>query len=212
MAQSAITSTTRRISNISSTTRAATTHAFVEGIHYKHNTFFDMTAETHHTTQASSLPQGYDPGSGYDTFLTSETSLDSQQVLTKPAKESERAEHPMDVHRSLALAALALCYVGSQITSFFGGTGLNYIAGDLNIGQERSWINNCGSVATAGIVPVSGYIQDLIGRRGSLAAGLALSIIGVIINATAYSFAQLLVGGVINGIGSGMQELATLAS
>lgn len=87
-----------------------------------------------------------------------------------------------------------------------------FIAKDLQIGDNLAWVSTCGGVAQACVVPCAGYLQDLIGRRGTLALGLLFLLVGIILTALAKSFAYLIAGGVIAGIGGGISELTAIAA
>jgi MFS family permease len=90
-----------------------------------------------------------------------------------------------------------------------GVTGF-VIAADLNISSDDfSWIGtsiNLGYVVTA---PTAGYLQDMFGRRNILIVGSICNILGGIIIATSHGLSQLIVGGVISGMGAAITELTT---
>lgn len=102
--------------------------------------------------------------------------------------------------------------IGSQITAFFISASGIFIAKELNISAEYSWLsvaNNMGYVATA---PTAGYLQDMFGRRNALIIGSVLNVIGNIIIGTGVNFPQIVAGSVIGGMGSALTELTTMAA
>jgi MFS family permease len=101
---------------------------------------------------------------------------------------------------------------GSQITQFFIATTGLFIAKELDISSQYSWLGvaiNLGYVSTA---PSAGYLQDMFGRRNALIIGSLFDILGNIIIATSHSFPQIVAGSIIAGIGSAITELTTTAA
>lgn len=105
-----------------------------------------------------------------------------------------------------------LTYVGSQVPGFLVGPGINFIADDLGLGEERSWIVVSQSLASACLAPCAGYLQDMIGRRASLALALMFAIVGNVVSGTANGFVQAVVGSTLSGMGSAVQELTAIAA
>lgn len=101
---------------------------------------------------------------------------------------------------------------GSQITQFFIATSGLFIAAELNIESDYSWLGvalNIGYVAAA---PSAGYLQDIFGRRNALIIGSIFDILGNVIVSTSHSFAQVTAGSAVAGVGSAITELTTLAA
>ena len=86
------------------------------------------------------------------------------------------------------------------------------MAKDLHVGIERSWIPIASSLAFACVAPCAGYLQDLLGRRGSLAFGMLAACVGMILLATSQSFVQSVAGSTIAGVASAIQELTAIAA
>lgn len=171
-----------------------------------------MASHPHHQLHPAQSSSTSSPDDNmYDSDSSSTVELAT--VNTKLNPDAAPSPPPaLGPKRKLALVSLVFLYVGSHITNFFSGPALNYIATDLGIGPERSWITTSANLATAAIVPVSGYIQDLIGRRGTLAAGLVMLMVGIIVTALANGFSSLIAGGVLFGMGSGIEELTSIAA
>lgn len=74
-----------------------------------------------------------------------------------------------------------------------------------------SWLPVCNTLAIAAICPFVGYISDLFGRRNITIAGCFSIIVGIILVATAHSFAPAVVGMTLAGVGAGICELTAIA-
>lgn len=74
-----------------------------------------------------------------------------------------------------------------------------------------SWLPVSNTLAIAAICPFVGYISDLFGRRNITLAGCVAICVGIILVATAKSFAPAIVGMVLAGAGAGICELTALA-
>lgn len=103
--------------------------------------------------------------------------------------------------------------LGSNIATYFGGAALPYVAPDLGLTPvERTWVPDSNTLTSGCIVLVIGYLQDMIGRRVLLAIGLTLTLLGTLLYGLAHSFALALVGNILNGAGSVIQELTSVAA
>lgn len=74
-----------------------------------------------------------------------------------------------------------------------------------------SWLPVCNTLAIAAVCPFVGYISDLFGRRNITIAGCLSIIVGIILVATAHSFAPAIVGMTLAGVGAGICELTAIA-
>ena len=68
-------------------------------------------------------------------------------------------------------------------------------------------INVTWSLGAAVLVSVAGRLSDIFGRRYFMLCGASISFIGTIIGATGQSIPQMILSGILFGIGSGFQEL-----
>ncbi|OQV05048.1 hypothetical protein CLAIMM_09846 [Cladophialophora immunda] len=110
------------------------------------------------------------------------------------------------------VATVSLCgvYVGSQIPLYFVGGSLSYIAADLG-SASTGWLPVSNSLALAAVCPFCGYLQDMFGKRNISILGSVMILVGVLITATAKTFAQGVVGMTIAGGGAAIGELTALA-
>lgn len=103
-------------------------------------------------------------------------------------------------------------YPGSQVPLYFTGGVLSYMAADLG-GEaltSSSWIPVCNTLAVASIAPFSGHLADIFGRRNITLIGSLLIMVGLVLTATAHSFAQAIAGMSLAGAGAGIGELTAL--
>ena len=111
---------------------------------------------------------------------------------------------------SFSAAKIAL---GSNITSYFLGTALLYIAADLSLdAAEQSWLPVANSLTFACTAPCVGYLQDIFGRRNVLILGCLAGILGNSLLAGANNFAVAIVGSTFTGLGNSLGELTAIAA
>lgn len=67
------------------------------------------------------------------------------------------------------------------------------------------------SLALAAVCPFCGYLQDMFGKRNISILGSSLILLGIILTATAKSFAQAVAGMTLAGGGAAIGELTALA-
>src|SRR5699024_4823023 len=77
------------------------------------------------------------------------------------------------------------------------------IVAELGGMKYYSWLATSAMLASAVIVPVVGKLSDLYGRRVFYISGLAIFLTGTALSGFATSFAWLVVGRVVQGIGMG---------
>lgn len=97
-----------------------------------------------------------------------------------------------------ALAALAIGLVGGFSTvlgpAFVQDMGLAYSA--------TTWTALAQAMSTAACAPILGRVGDVIGRRATLLAGLAVFTLGNVLSATAGSFGLMLLARFVVGLGT----------
>ena len=111
----------------------------------------------------------------------------------------------------LMLSTLLKHKPGSQISLYFSGGALSFIAADVGGVDRASWIPVSYALVFSAFSPFCGYLQDIFGRRNITLAGGVVVVIGNIITATAHSFVQVIVGMAITGAGASVGELTALA-
>ncbi|SMR47418.1 unnamed protein product [Zymoseptoria tritici ST99CH_3D1] len=95
-----------------------------------------------------------------------------------------------------------LTSTGSQLPLYFlGGMALT----------ATSWMPVANTLALASVAPFSGYLGDLFGRRNITMIGAGAIRVGIVIVATAHSFAQVVGGMALSGAGAGIGELTALS-
>ncbi|KIV81575.1 hypothetical protein, variant [Exophiala sideris] len=107
------------------------------------------------------------------------------------------------------LAFLAICGQLSayEYTLLIPAVSAPYINAELGPDPDYIWINITWGLCAAILVSVGGRLSDIFGRRYFMLAGALISFLGTIVGATGQSIAQMIVSGVMFGIGSGFQEM-----
>ncbi|KAJ7250590.1 MFS general substrate transporter [Mycena rebaudengoi] len=103
----------------------------------------------------------------------------------------------------LILLALgcALSLVSVELTAT--STALPAILEDLN-GGDFIWISSSYTLASTAILPLSGGISEIFGRRPAILSALVLFSLGSVLCATAKQLAWLIGGRAVQGLGGGM--------
>lgn len=95
---------------------------------------------------------------------------------------------------------------------YFTGSVVSYMAAELG-GEalvSSSWIPVCNTLAVASVAPFCGYMTDIFGRRNITLIGSVAIMVGMVLTATAHSFAQAVGGMSLAGAGAGIGELTAL--
>ncbi|KAF2025918.1 MFS general substrate transporter [Setomelanomma holmii] len=106
---------------------------------------------------------------------------------------------------------LAALYTGSQVILYFTGGSLGFIAEDLGLEHGSAWLPTANILAIAATCPYAGYLQDLFGKRYIALFGSLCICVGCALVGSGHSFAQLLAGMAISGVGAAIGELTGLA-
>ena len=93
------------------------------------------------------------------------------------------------------------------MTLLIPATTLSYINAELGPDPSYTWISVSWTLGASIMVSVGGRLSDIFGRRYFMLCGSLISFIGTIVGATGQSINQMIVSGVLFGIGSGMQEM-----
>ncbi|KAJ6461401.1 MFS general substrate transporter [Mycena sanguinolenta] len=103
---------------------------------------------------------------------------------------------------SIALAALDIGALATALPS---------IVQELNGTDSFAWVSTAYSLATTAVLPLSGRLADVLGRRDVLLAALVVFAVGSAVCGTAHSMSMLIAGRVIQGMGSGgIQSLTAI--
>jgi MFS family permease len=135
----------------------------------------------------------------------------AEKALDKTdATEEAQEQIPWTFKRIIAIAALCIVYVGSQVLLYFVSAGLTYISLTLDT-QFGNWMLTANTLAVAAICPFVGYLTDLVGRRWICVFGTICLIIGSIVMATAKTLGAAIAAQAVGGIGAGICELTAIA-
>lgn len=94
-----------------------------------------------------------------------------------------------------------------EVTLLIPAVSAAYINAELGPDPRSTWINVSWTLAAAVLVSVSGRLSDIFGRRYLMLCGALISFVGTIVGATGQSINQMILSGVLFGIGSGFQEM-----
>nr|POE51505.1 serine/threonine-protein kinase ppk16 [Quercus suber] len=131
--------------------------------------------------------------------------------LGSPAASSgEKQDYDWTFTRIVAVAALCIVYVGSQVILYFVSAGLTVISRDLGT-SIGNWMLTANTLSVAAVCPFVGYLTDLLGRRWICAFGTVCLIVSSIVMATTDSLGAAIGAMTIGGIGAGICELTAIA-
>jgi len=110
----------------------------------------------------------------------------------------------------LITSCAGLFLIGVNTTAI--NTALNAIADDLEMGSSAlSWAVGIYMLAVAAFVVLGGRLGDLLGERTAFLAGLAVFAVGALLVATAPGPDLVILGRMIQGMGSSLLMPATMA-
>ena len=145
----------------------------------------------------------------HDEHSKAEKALDKTDA-TEEAHDWTSGDETLRIKRIIAIAALCIVYVGSQVLLYFVSAGLTYISLTLDT-QFGNWMLTANTLAVAAICPFVGYLTDLVGRRWICVFGTICLIIGSIVMATAKTLGAAIAAQAVGGIGAGICELTAIA-
>lgn len=126
------------------------------------------------------------------------------------AHHTPATDHP-DRWRVLVVCCVALFLLVSSLSAL--NVALPTIQRQFDASTSAlQWIVDAYAVVFGGLLLTGGVIGDRIGRRPTLAGGLALLLIGGIIGGTAGSVAALIAARVVAGLGAALMMPATLST
>ncbi|KXJ94799.1 fungal trichothecene efflux pump [Microdochium bolleyi] len=111
--------------------------------------------------------------------------------------------------RETVLAYIAMCgQINAYIMSMLiPATTLPTINAELGPDPNSTWITLTWTLGASILVSIGGRLSDIFGRRYFMMTGALISICGCLVGANGRSINQMIVSGVLFGIGSGFQEL-----
>lgn len=124
--------------------------------------------------------------------------------------DSDYNDIPWTFTRVIAVAALCIVYVGSQMLLYFVSPALGYISVDFNT-DIPNWLLTSNTLAVAAICPFVGYLTDMVGRRWMAVFGTVCLLVCSIVMGTAKNLTVGIVAMTIGGVGAGICELTALA-
>ncbi|KAH7093263.1 major facilitator superfamily domain-containing protein [Paraphoma chrysanthemicola] len=145
--------------------------------------------------------------------LQKERTLDGIDMTNSAAVKGDDSDGKVvwSMRSMFAAVFLAALYTGSQVILYFTGGSLGFIEEDLGLTRGIAWLPTANILAIAAACPYAGYLQDLFGKRYIALFGSVCLCIGCALVASGHSFAQLLAGMAISGVGAAIGELTGLA-
>ncbi|KAL2845308.1 major facilitator superfamily domain-containing protein [Aspergillus pseudoustus] len=105
-----------------------------------------------------------------------------------------------------------MAFVGSQVQPLLFAAIIPLVSADLNAVSLLIWFFTTQLLAIGIISPFAGPLADLFGRKVVTLAGVASTMVGMIITASTPNAAGFLVGQVFAGMGIAIQELMAIAA
>ncbi|KAF7564013.1 hypothetical protein G7046_g157 [Stylonectria norvegica] len=140
-------------------------------------------------------------------FTEHREELDRKHVDPENASLAIEEDGEITLKTKLAVLSLILMYESYLFTLLMPSTVLSYINADLGPDARYPWIAICWNLGAAVIVSVGGRLSDIIGRRWFLMFGAFAAAVGALVGATGQSINQMIVSGIIFGVGGGFQEM-----
>ncbi|KAJ3536020.1 hypothetical protein NM208_g6897 [Fusarium decemcellulare] len=128
--------------------------------------------------------------------------VDSDKSPVVPGEDGE-----ITFKTKMAVLSLILMYEAYLFTLLMPAAVLTYIDADLGPDARYPWISITWNLGAAIIVSVGGRISDIAGRRWFLMFGAVSAAVGALVGATGQSITQMIISGIIFGIGGGFQEM-----
>lgn len=111
---------------------------------------------------------------------------------------------PSDVNKWLITASVMIPTLIEILDTSVANVSLTHIQGSLSAGQEEvTWVLTSYLVANAVVIPMSGWLARLFGRKRYLIFSLILFTISSLLCGTATSLAELIFFRVVQGVGGG---------
>ncbi|KAJ9151105.1 MFS general substrate transporter [Coniochaeta hoffmannii] len=122
---------------------------------------------------------------------------------------AEEGDGKITFKTKMAVLALILMYESYLFTLLMPAAVLTYINADLGPDTRYPWITICNSwnLGASIIVTIGGRLSDIAGRRWFLLFGACAAAVGAVVGATGQSINQMIVSGIIFGVGGGFQEM-----
>ncbi|KAH7925397.1 iron permease [Leucogyrophana mollusca] len=134
----------------------------------------------------------------------------STKSSTTDVKPASR-QHPRDWRFWLIFLALCASTFLSALDLASIGTALPSIVHDLDGTESFAWVSAAYTLACTSILPLSGKLADIFGRRAVMLTSLLLFALGSVLCATARSMTMLVAGRAVQGVGSGgIQSLTAI--
>jgi EmrB/QacA subfamily drug resistance transporter len=117
---------------------------------------------------------------------------------------SENHVQSQHKHTGILLAGLIIAMLFAALDGTIVGTAMPRIVGDLGGLGLMTWLTTAYMLTSTTVVPISGKLADLFGRKVVYITGLIIFMLGSALCGTADSMLQLIIYRAVQGIGGGV--------
>ena len=103
----------------------------------------------------------------------------------------------------MAFAFLMLAQLIASLDNQLVATALPTIVGDLGQAEHFSWLVTAYVLAQCAVMPISGKLGDLIGRKRVMVTSLLIFSVGAVFCAVSWSMSSLIMARLVQGLGTG---------
>ncbi|HWI49572.1 MAG TPA: MFS transporter, partial [Rummeliibacillus sp.] len=107
-------------------------------------------------------------------------------------------------HRGLLIVGLLVAMLFAALDNTIVGTAMPRIVGELGGLGVMTWLTTAYMLTSTTVVPVTGKLADLIGRKSVYVTGIIIFLIGSALCGMAQSMTQLIIFRGIQGLGGGV--------
>ncbi|KIP04433.1 hypothetical protein PHLGIDRAFT_120696 [Phlebiopsis gigantea 11061_1 CR5-6] len=133
--------------------------------------------------------------------------MGSTDTLAVPEHETRHQANNASGKRGSAFWLTMLALIVSTFLSALDltaiGTALPTIVADLNGGDDFSWAGSAYALSSTAVLPLSGSLADIFGRRPVLLGAILFFALGSALNGAAQSMNMLIAARTVQGIGGG---------
>ncbi|KAF7377260.1 Iron permease [Mycena sanguinolenta] len=158
------------------------------------------------------LPSSHTLGKGSASTVLDPTSSGSGDAENAPSSSDDASPSPRKGSSFwLSYAAVCICTFVSALDITSIPTSLPSIIESLSGGAASSWVGSSYTLASAALVPFTGNLANIFGRRPIMLGSIVLFALGSALSGSAQSMEWLIVARVVQGMGGGgMTSLSSI--
>lgn len=120
------------------------------------------------------------------------------------AYQQELNQNRQEANRGILIAGLIIAMLFAALDGTIVGTAMPKIVGDLGGLSLMTWLTTAYMLTSTTVVPISGKLADLLGRRTVYVTGLIIFMSGSALCGLAQDMTQLIIYRGIQGLGGGI--------